>query len=90
MWATLPKDHEANGLTAIEKELVASPDGVHVVVALVNRKRLTVEDDASETTPTARIVHIEPLSGEHADAARGLLMAALKERTGAVTLPFDE
>ena len=90
MWASLPKDNEANGLTAIEKHLVDDPDSSHVVVAIINRKRLSIEDDAGETIPTARIVHIEPLSGGAADEARQLLVAALKERTGAATLPFED
>ena len=89
MWATLPKDHEANGLTAIEKALIADSAETHLVVAVLNRKRLKIEDDDNETIPTARIVHIEPLEGDAADAARLLLMEALKNRTGADQLPYD-
>lgn len=90
MWATLPKDHEANGLTAIEKALIADPAETHIVVAILNRKRLKIEDDDNETIPTARIVHIEPLEGDDASTATVLLMRALKARTGAETLPFGD
>jgi hypothetical protein len=88
LWSVLPKDFEANGLGAIERALMENPEHTHVVIAVLNRRRATIDDDAGDTTPTARVLEIEVLGGEQADAARVALAHARKTRTGSETLPF--
>lgn len=90
MWPRLPKDDPANGLNAIETELNENPEQTHVIIAIINRRRATFDDDADELIPTARICAIEVLRGTAADNARELLLAARKNRTGNGELPFSE
>lgn len=91
MWATLPKDYSANGLGAIEKALLDDPETEHVIVARINRKRVTTDDDTRETTPTARVVHIEVMTDPQAsENALKLLGRAHKDRTGEDTLPYPD
>lgn len=89
MWSVMPKDYETNGLTVIEKLLADSPDTEHVIIARVNRKRFTGDDDTHETTQLARVVHVEVVSDpSEQTAALELLLRAYKRRTGADQLPF--
>jgi hypothetical protein len=90
MWATLPKDHTANGLGVIEAALVDDPDAEHIVIARINRRRVTTDDDTGDTIPTARVVHIEVIRGELEADAREILGAAHRTRTGEETLPFGD
>jgi hypothetical protein len=90
MWPVLPKDDPANGLGAIETALNDNPDQTHIVVAILNRRRATIDDDANELTPTARICAIEVINGGNADQAREMLLAARKARTGSAELPFED
>lgn len=82
LWPTLPKDHELNGLAALERPLLDDPAGPYYVVAEVNRRRATIDDDEDATTPTIRVLHGEALAGEHATAARQLLRQAQEKRCG--------
>lgn len=89
MWTVMPKDHETNGLTVIEKLLADDPDAEHVVIARVNRKRFAGDDDTHEITQVARVVHIEVITDKQAEEhALKLLLRAHTERTGAQQLPF--
>lgn len=88
MWPSLPKDFTDNGLGSIEKLMVDDPDARFYVVAEVNRRRATIDDDAGETVPTMRVLRIEPLTGDMEDTARQMLDAATMKRTSAGTL-FD-
>lgn len=81
---------DGNGLVAIARELIDSPHKVHVVIALVDCKRITVDNDSGETVPTARIRRIEPLSDPEDKAlSQKMLRRALERRTGQTVLPFD-
>jgi hypothetical protein len=86
--SSLPKG-DGNGLTAIANDLVASPHDVHVVVALVDCKKTTVDNDTGEVVPTARIRRIEPITEADRDLAAKMLRRALEKRTGKTVLPFD-
>ena len=89
LWATLPKDNNANGLGALEKLLMEDPDGEQLIIARVNRRRATIDDDSHETTPTARIIHAELVTDADQRAhALNLLRSALHARTGEQELPF--
>ena len=82
LWPTLPKDYEQNGFVALERPLLDDPEGPYYVVAEVNRRRATVDDDAGDTTPTIRVLHGEALLGELSGEARDLLRRAQAARCG--------
>ena len=81
---------DANGLVAIARELIDTPHTVHVVVALVDCKRTTVDNDSGEVIPTARIRRVEVLGDKEDKAlAQKMLRRSLERRTGMTVLPFD-
>jgi hypothetical protein len=86
--ASLPGG-DANGLTAIARALIDSPHEVHVVVALVDCKRTTTDNDTGEIVPTARIRRIEVIGQSDRDLAAKMMRRALETRTGKTVLPFD-
>lgn len=80
---TFKKDQrENNGLESIIDALVTHPLDRHVVVALVETKRVTRDVADGTDTPTVRFVMIEPLNGEAAATARELLNKAQTARIG--------
>jgi len=89
MWPVLPVDYAANGLGTIERAMVDEPDEEHYVVALVNRRRATIDDDSGETTPIMRVLRIEPCLDDFAGLARQLLNDTAMKRTNAGTLFED-
>lgn len=81
---------DANGLTAIARQLIDNPHDIHVVVALVDCKRITTDNDSGEIVPTARIRRIEALADpEDMALSQKMLRRALERRTGKTVLPFD-
>jgi hypothetical protein len=91
--AALPPTLSANGLAKIEEQLISDPTELHVVIAVIRTKTITTtpSEDGDEVIPTAKIVHIEPITGHgSASTARELLAEAHNVRTGQHTLPFDD
>lgn len=86
--ANLPKG-EANGLVAIARDLVEDPHEVHAVIALVDCKKTTTDNDTGEVIPTARIRRIEVVTGEDLGLVERAIRRALEKRTGATTLPIE-
>lgn len=80
---------DANGLGAIENQLIAEPGTKCVVLAVVDAAKTTTNLDTGETVATARIRRIEPLLEDDLPHARRLLQRAFEKRTGQVTLPFE-
>lgn len=80
---------DANGLVTIARALIDSPHDVHVVVGLVDCKRITTDNDSGEIVPTARIRRIEVIAGDDKDLAAKMMRRALETRTGKTVLPFD-
>lgn len=80
---------DGNGLGAIASALVSNPHDIHVVVALIDCKKTTVDNDSGEVVPTARIRRIEPITEADRDLAAKMLRRALEKRTGKTVLPFD-
>lgn len=80
---------DANGLAAIARDLIDSPHDVHVVVALVDCKKVTTDHDSGEVEPTARIRRIEAIDKDDHPFAQKMLRRALEHRTGKTVLPFD-
>jgi hypothetical protein len=86
--SNLPKG-DANGLNALSADLVASPHDIHVVVALIDCKKTTVDNDTGEVVPTARVRRIEAITQADRDLAAKMLRRAMEKRTGKTVLPFD-
>jgi len=86
--SSLPQG-DANGLVAIARALIDEPRRVHVVVALVDCKKTTTDNDSGEIVPTARIRRVEAIGGEDLKLAQKMLRRALERRTGQVVLAFD-
>lgn len=84
----LPKG-EGNGLGAIARTLIDDPQRVNVVIALVDCKSITTDNDTGEIIPTARIRRIEPITDDDKDVAAKMLRRAMERRTGKTVLPFD-
>ena len=86
--AGLPKG-EANGLGALARVLIDTPEHVHVVIALVDCKKISTDVDSGDVEPTARIRRIEAVLPEDHKHAEKMLRRSLEKRTGKVVLPFD-
>lgn len=80
---------DGNGLAAITADLVANPHDIHVVVALVDCKKTTTDNDSGEVIPTVRVRRIEAITAEDKDLAAKMLRRALEKRTGKTVLPFE-
>lgn len=85
---SLPRG-DSNGLDAIARRLIDEPREVHVVIALVDCKKTTTDNDTGDIEATARLRRIEPIEGEDRDLAAKMLRRALERRTGKAVLPFD-
>lgn len=83
----LPKG-EANGLAALDRELIDNPGKVHVVIALIDCRKVTTDFDSGDIEPVARIRRIEAIREDSGVASR-MLRRALEVRTGKTVLPFD-
>lgn len=86
--STLPKG-EGNGLSAIARELIDRPEDVHIVVALLDCKKIATDIDSGDVEPTARIRRIEVIDKNDRDLAAKMMRRALEQRTGKTVLPFD-
>lgn len=84
----LPKG-DGNGLSALARNLIDAPHDIHVVVALVDCKKVTTDNDSGEIEPTARIRRIEAITDDDKELAAKMLRRALERRTGKTVLPFD-
>lgn len=85
---SLPKG-EANGLAAIAHDLVDTAEAVHVVIALVDCKKIATDVDSGDVEPTARIRRIEAIVGDDRGLAQKMMRRALEARTGKTVLPYD-
>jgi hypothetical protein len=80
---------DGNGLAAIERDLIDTPHNIHVVVALVDCKKTSTDNDTGEIVATARIRRIEAITEDDKELAAKMLRRALERRTGKTVLPFD-
>ncbi len=84
----LPKV-DANGLVPISERMVADPERVWAVVALVDCQSTTTVYGAGDVIPTARIRHIEVvLTPEHIDMVKRVMSSTMLQRTGREVLPI--
>lgn len=85
--SSLPKG-DANGLNAINRELIDSPSSVQVAIVLLDCKKITTDIDTGDIEPVARIRRIEPIKADREVVAK-IMRRAMEERTGKTVLPFD-
>jgi hypothetical protein len=85
----LPKG-DANGLAAISTALIKTPQMYHAVIALVDCSKITTDTDSGDVEATARIRHIEVVTGADRDQVEKMLHDTLKDRTGLDELPFED
>lgn len=83
----LPKG-EANGLAALDRDLIDNPAKVQVIVAPVDCRKLVTDMDSGDIEPTARIRRVEVIR-EDAGVVAAMLRRAMETRTGKTVLPFD-
>jgi hypothetical protein len=86
--SSLPKG-EANGLQHLARALLDNPHDVHVVIALVDCKKIDTDVDTGDVEPTARIRRVEAVTGDDKSVAATMLRRALERRTGQTVLPYD-
>jgi hypothetical protein len=87
--ASLP-DGDRNGLDRITAQLVNEPELTHVALVILDSKELRTDVDTKSTSPTVRILAIEPIPpGEDAKELLRLHRRAFEDRTGKVQLPLD-
>lgn len=84
--SSLPKEH---GLAPISRALIDDPRKSHAVIALVDCKKITTDNDSGEIEPTARIRVIEVVTGSDLHRVERMLRRALEKRTGQAVLPVD-
>ena len=85
----LPTGPAANGLGPIVGELCRDPEHLHVVIAIVDCKKIETDTDTGDVVPTMRIRTIEAVTGPDKSAVRTILRRAMERRTGRVELPFE-
>ncbi|PXY21154.1 DNA translocase FtsK [Prauserella muralis] len=82
---------DADGLVDIARAVLDNPEGVHVVVALVDCDEIRTKVGTGEVVAKLRVRAIEGFLGHTADAAaaRRLWRRGWERRTGQVELPFE-
>jgi hypothetical protein len=81
---------EANGLLAVHDRLCDTGKDPVVVVAVLGRRKVEIDRDTAEVTPTARICHIEAIidPGDAQELLR-LMLRERERRTGKAVLPLE-
>lgn len=88
--SSLPKDLDQNGLGVIRRALLDAPADHHVVLALVDCSKTTVDHDTGQQVPTVRVLRIEAVIDTDREVlARTWMREAYQARTGSLELPFD-
>lgn len=86
--ALLPKGEE-NGLAAIARELINDPKRYRAIIAIVDCRRVEVDQDTGMELATIRLRRAEVVLHEDLGAAERLIRRALEFRTGASVLPLE-
>lgn len=80
---------DGNGLDAIARQLVEDPHALRAVVALIDCRKITTDNDTGEVEPTARIRRVEVIVGEDLALAEKVMRRALEKRLGETVLPIE-
>lgn len=86
--ASLP-DGNTNGLGSIADALVETPHRLHIVIAVLDCKQTTTDNDSGEVIPTARIRRIEPIATDDREVAAQIMPRAMERRTRKAVLPIE-
>jgi hypothetical protein len=86
--AKLPSG-EADGLSHIAPQLIRDPHAFRVILAIIDCKTTTVDNDEGSVVPTARIRRVEVVLDADLPAAEQLMRRALENRSGRTVLPLD-
>jgi hypothetical protein len=86
--STLPKG--SNGLTAIASRMVAQPNELHVVIAVLDCAKVTTDTDTGDSEPTARVLRVEAICDADKPDALAMFKAAVAKRTGGTVLMNDD
>lgn len=82
---------ELNGLEALHDELMEPHVEDVLVVGIVRRSKLVLNDEKDEQYPVVRFARVEPVLNEKDDkTVRGVLDRAYKARTGREALDLPE
>jgi hypothetical protein len=84
--SALPKDNDLNGLNALSRRLVDTPELSMTVVAVIDCSKIETIIDTGDVEPTARILRIEAVNTADQPAAEKMLTDALTKRTGRTVL----
>lgn len=89
--AKLPKG-DTNGLAHLEAAMAANPDGLLVIVGYLRPDTIEQRphDDDNPRVVKTVLVHIEVVADADADKAATMLRDVYGERTGKVSLPFED
>lgn len=79
----------ANGLGEIVDALTRDPEGLQVLIMIVDTKKIETIPDTGEVVPTARVRRVEALTGMDLKAGRTLMRRAYEKRTGRESLPIE-
>ena len=85
---SLPKG-DANGLGPIVRDLIDHPHRFHVLLTIVDCKKVATDHDTGEIVPTARIRRVEVVLPDDLKAAEKLMRRSLENRAGLTVLPMD-
>lgn len=80
-------EREFNGLGAHADRMVEAPHERITVVAVLEVTKLTTDVAEDEITPTVNIKLVEVMQGDNIKAAKDLLDAAYRARTGRAATP---
>lgn len=85
---TLPRG-DANGLGPIVRDLIDYPHRFHVIMAIVDCRKVTTDNDSGEVIPTARMRRVEAVLPADLATAEQLMRRSLEKRSGRTMLPID-
>lgn len=81
---------DANGLAPVIRQMIERPGNYHVVIGIVDTKRIVTDLDTGDVTPQARLRRIEVvLDQQDLQVAEKLLRRAVERRSGQTVLPLD-
>lgn len=80
-------EREFNGLGAHADQMIQAPHERITVVAVLEVSKLTTDVAEDEITPTVNVKLIEVMTGDDVKAARELLDATYRRRTGRTAAP---
>jgi hypothetical protein len=88
--STRQPEEGLNGLDDMREELCANDhDAVWVVARVRTLKVVTESEKGGVTVPTVRLLQVEPMTGDRADAVAKLYQDARAARTGQQALPVE-